>query len=145
MKKVVIAVVAFVVLLPVVLRLLPKPFTVERFQAALEAAGFVVGDVRKMDAPAVPGAVEAFSMTVNGAQVDVYRFDDEGKIATQLEYNKPDAGTAIVESWGLADALGAAKPKNKPVLPLRNGMFMALIADEDKTLRERVGRVFRAQ
>ncbi len=142
MKKALIAVVVIVVLLPVVQRFLPKGFSYERFQAALETAAFEVTDAHRVDKPAVPGAVEQFSMLVNGAQVDVYRFDDEGKIATQLEYQKPDAGSVIVENWGLAESLGAAKPKNKPVLPLRRGMFMCLVTHEDKTLRERIGRVF---
>jgi hypothetical protein len=134
-----------IVLFPIVQRVLPKPFAFERFQAALEGAGFVVTDARKADNAAIPGAIEEFSMVVNGARVDVYRFDDEGKIATQFEYNKPDPGSVIVESWGLADALGAAKPKNKPMLPLRNRMFLVLITHEDKTLRERIGKVFSSQ
>jgi hypothetical protein len=142
MKKALIAIIALLVLLPVILRLLPKPFTFERFQDALKSAGFVVEDARKTDASSIPGAAEQFSMVVNGAQVDVYRFEDEGKIATQLEYNKPDAGQAIVESWHLAEAMGAAKSPNKPVLAARNRMFMLLVTHEDNDLRERIGRVF---
>ena len=142
MKKAVIAVIALLVLLPVIQRLLPKPFTFDRFQVALKSAGFVVDNASKVDTAAIPGAVEQFSMVVNGAQVDVYRFEDEGKIATQLEYNKPDAGQVIVESWHLAEAMGAAKSPNKPVLAARNGMFMLLVTHEDKDLRERIGRVF---
>ena len=142
MKKILIAVVVVIVLLPVAQRLIPKPFTSERFQAALKDKGLVVTDAGKSGSPSVPGAVEQFSMVVNGAQVDVCRFDDEGKIATQLEYQKPDAGSAIVETWNLSESLGAAKPKNKPVLALRNGMFLCIIAHEDKELRGRIGKVF---
>jgi hypothetical protein len=101
-----------------------------------------VTDAGKPGSLSLPGAVEQFSMVVNGAQVDVYRFEDEGKIATQLEYQKPDAGSAIVETWNLSESLGAAKPKNKPVLALRNGMFLCTIAHEDKELRGRIGKVF---
>jgi len=142
MKKILIAAVVVILLLPVARRLIPKPFTSERFQAALKDKGLVVTDAGKSDSPSVPGAVEQFSMVVNGAQVDVYRFEDEGKIATQLEYQKPDSGSVIVETWNLSESLGAAKPKNKPVLALRNRMFLAVIAHEDKELRGRVGKVF---
>jgi hypothetical protein len=143
MKKIAIAAVVVILLLPVIPHLIPKEFTVEAFQAALQATDFVVTPPQRLDNPVVPGAVEGYSMNVNGAQVDVLRFDDEGKIATQLEYQKPDVGSAIVEASGLAESLGAAKPKNKPVLALRNGMYMALITHEDKTLRERIGKVFK--
>ena len=142
MKKIVIAGVALLLLLPIIQRFWPKPFTFERFQAGLEHVGLTVENAGKVGAPGIPGAVEQFSMLVNGAQVDVYRFEDEGKIATQLEYNKTDAGTAIVETWNLSESLGAAKPKNKPVLVRRNGMFMLLVSHEDKTLRERIAKVF---
>ena len=144
MKKALIAIIALLVLLPVILRLLPKPFTFDRFQAALKSAGFVVDNASKVDTATIPGAVEQFSMVVNGAQVDVYRFEDEGKIATQLEYNKPDPGQVIVESWHLAEAMGAAKNPNKPVLAARNRMFMLLVTHEDNDLRERIGRVFKS-
>jgi len=145
MRKVLITVIALVVVSPVVLHFIPKSFDVERFQAALKAAGFVVEDVRKSDTVAVPGAVEAYSMTVNGAQVDLFRFDNEGKIATQYEYNKPDKGMAIAQSTGLLNAMGLSAPKTKPILALRNGMYLALISHEDKTLNQRIGRVFSAQ
>jgi len=142
MKKIVIAGVALLLLLPIIQRFWPKPFTFERFQAALEHAALTVENAGKVGAPSIQGAVEQFSMLVNGAQVDVYRFEDEGKIATQLEYNKTDAGTAIVETWNLSESLGAAKPKNKPVLVRRNRMFLLIVSHEDKTLRERIAKVF---
>ena len=145
MRRVLITVVALVVVSPVVLYFIPKSFDVEQFQAALKAAHFEIADFRKSDAIAVPGAVESYSMTVNGAQVELYRFDNEGKIATQYEYNKPDKGMAIAQSTGILNALGMSAPKPKPVLALRNGMWLALISHEDKTLNQRIGRIFSAQ
>jgi hypothetical protein len=141
-KKILIAVVVVLILLPVIQRLMPKPFTFERFESALKSADLVVENAGKVDTPTIRGAVEEYSMLVNGARVDVYRFEDEGKIATQLEYNKTDAGQAIVETWHLAESLGAAKNPNKPVLAMRNGMFMLLATDENKDLRDRIGRIF---
>ena len=144
MKKAVLAVVAIILLLPIAQRLIPKPVTFERVEAALNSAQFSVTDVQKVDRPALSGAIEQVSMVVNGAAVEVYRFEDEGKIVTQLEYQKPDAGSAIVETWNLSEALGAAKPKNKPLLPLRNRMFLMTITHEDKALRDRIGKVFKS-
>ena len=144
MKKAVLAVVGIILLLPIAQRLIPKPVTFDRVEAALNSAEFLVTDVRKVDRPTLPGAIEQVSMVVNGAAVEVYRFEEEGKIVTQLEYQKPDAGSAIVETWNLSEALGAAKPKNKPLLPLRNGMFLMTITHEDKALRDRIGKVFRS-
>lgn len=145
MRRVLVTVIALVIVSPVVLYFIPQSFDMERFQASLKAAGFVVEDFRKSDTTAVPGAVESYSMTVNGAQVDIYRFDNEGKIATQYEYNKPDKGMAIAQSTGLLNAMGLAAPKTRPILALRNGMYLALISHEDKTLNQRIGRIFSAQ
>jgi hypothetical protein len=141
MRKAVVIVAAVLILLPLVPRLIPKPVTFERVQAALEGSGFLVTNVRKVDPPMLK-SVEQVSMQVNGSPVDVYRYDDRGAIATQLEYQKPDAGTVIVEAWNLSESLGAAKPKNKPVFPARNGMFMLVITTDDKALGRRVVKIF---
>ncbi len=143
MKKVLIAVIAVVVLfplIPVLLHMLPEPLTMERAQRAFENSGMTVSDVRKTEAPGL-GAVEQMSMYVNGALVEIYRFDDEGALATQLEYQKPDSGSAIVETWNLSESLGAAKPKNN-VSADRNGMFMITVTSDDKALRQRIITVF---
>lgn len=140
MKKAIPIIVVILIAIPVLPRLMPTPLTMDGIEAGFKAAGFTVADMQT-PAPQL-GAVEERLMTVNGASVEVYRFEDEGKIATQLEYQKPDSGSAIVETWNLSESLGAAKPKSKPVSASRNGMFMLVVIGEDKALRDRVVQAF---
>ncbi|MCX5769656.1 MAG: hypothetical protein NTZ09_05215 [Candidatus Hydrogenedentes bacterium] len=144
-KKVLIGVVALVILIPLLpklAQLMPEPVTLDAVEPAFTNASLAVSDVVKSDNPGL-GAVEGISMTVNGTSVVVYKFDDEGKIATQLEYQKPDAGSAIVETWNLSESLGAAKPKNRPSSAARNGMFMITATGEDKTLNSKIVQIFK--
>ena len=143
MKKIIIAIVAVVLLLPIIPKLLPKPVTFERAEAAFKEGGYAVSEVRVETAPML-GAVEQVSMIVDGAQVSIYRFADEGKVAIQLEYQKPDAGSAIVETWNLSESMGAAKPKNKPVSAGRNGLFMITAASDNAELRNKLVVLFKA-
>ena len=142
MKKVVIIVVVGLVLLPLLPKIIPKSFTMESVEPGFRTAGFTVEGARPVEPPQNE-ALEQLSMTVNGLQVDVFRYDDEGKIAKQLEFQKPDSGSAIVEAWGLAQTLGAAKPVNKPVTPERRGMFMIVVTGDDKALRLRIAESFK--
>lgn len=141
MKKALIIVGVLLVAIPIVPKLIPEAMTLDKVESALTAAGYTLTDVRNVDVPRL-GAIAMKEMTVNGASVELYEFDDEGEIAKQLEYQKPDAGSAIVETWNLSESLGAAKPKSKPVKAARNGMFMLVVMSEDKALRERVASVF---
>ena len=144
-KKVLIGVVALVILIPLLPKLaqmMPEPVTLDAIEPAFTKAGLAVSNVAKTENPGL-GAVEGISMVVNGANVVVYKFDDVGKIVTQLEYQKPDAGSAIVETWNLSESLGAAKPKNKPCSAARNGMFMITSTGEDKTLNSKIVQIFK--
>lgn len=146
-KKVLIGVVVLVVLLPLLpklINLLPDPVSFDRIEPAFTAAGLAVSDVTETSSAAGLGAEEAMSMVVNGANVSVYRFADEGKIAAQLEYQKPDAGSAMVEAWNIGASLGAAPPKNKPSSAGRNGMFMIVSTGDDKALNQRIVQIFKA-
>jgi len=145
-RKVIVAVVVLVVLIPVLPKLwqmLPEPVTLDRIEPAFTAAGLAVSGVARTENPGL-GAVEGVSMVVNGANVTVYRFDSEGKIAAQLEYQKPDAGSAMVEAWNISESLGAAKPKNRPSSAGRNGMFMIVSTGEDKALNQRIVQIFKS-
>lgn len=143
MKKALIVGAVILLLLPILPRLIPEPFSPERLQEALKGAGLDVSEVAAAPQPGL-GAVEQISMKINGEHGELYKFDDEGKIVTQLEYQKPDSGSVIVESWNLSEQLGAAKPKNKPISADRNGMYMFTITSEDKALRERAMKVFKS-
>ncbi len=139
--KVFTALVVILLLVPVVPHLLPKPKTFARAKAAFEKAGLDIADYREV----TPGleAVAQVSMTIGDASVDIYQYGDEGKIVRNLEYQKKDAGTAIVEAWGLADALGAAKPKEVPQRTARKGMLMLIATGEDTALLDRIRDAFR--
>jgi len=142
MKKVLIAAVVLILALPILPRIIPKPVTFERIQAALAAQGLAVSDVREATTPQNQ-AVAQVDMSVQGASVRIYLYDHEGKIAKQLEFQKPDAGSQIVATWNLSESLGAAKPKNRPLSAARNGLFMLTVESEDKALRDRVVRIFK--
>jgi len=143
MKKIIIAIVIVLVLLPIVPKLLPKPLTFEQVETAFKEGGYAVSGVRVESRPFLK-AVEQVNMIVDGAQVSIYRFDNEGEIATQLEYQKTDSGSAMVEAWNLSESLGAAKPKSKPVSAGRNGLFMITVASDNADLRNKLVAVFKA-
>jgi hypothetical protein len=145
-KKVLIGVVALAILIPLLpklMQMMPEAVTLDAIEPAFTKAGFAVSNVATLPSPGL-GAVGEISMVVNGANVTVYEFENEGKIAAQLEYQKPDAGSAIVETWNLSESLGAAKPKNRPSSAARNGMFMIVATGEDKALNAKIVQLFKA-
>lgn len=139
-KVAVVALLAFFAF-PFVVKYWPKPPSFERAREAFEKAGWTVEDYTP-DASLNLGAESSVLMRVNGVRVEIYHFTDEGKIATQLEYQKKDVGTAIVETWNLAESLGAAKPANLPSQAARNGMFMIVATGENKDALHEVVKVF---
>jgi hypothetical protein len=140
MKKIAIAAVVLLILLPVLPKLIPNPLTMESVESSLKAKGFSIADAQKVSPQ--NGAIDEMTMTIDGAMVELYQFDDEGRIAVQMENNKTDAGTAIVETWNLSEQLGAAKSKNKPCRPARNGMFMIVVTSDDKSVNARIASAF---
>lgn len=146
MKKVAIVIVVAVLALPILPKLIPKPLTLERIQAGFEAGAYRVESAQILSSPQLD-AIGQLSMRINGAQVEVYQFDDEGKIAKQKEYLKPGPGTVETQAFNLSElaaSVGAAKPKNKPVGIQRRGMFLLTVTSEDKALRERVKQTFKS-
>ena len=55
---------------------------------------------------------------------------------------KKDPGTAIVEAWGLAQALGAAPSKNKPERVARRKKFLLVVQGEDVNLLNEIVKFF---
>lgn len=141
MKKVIVLVVALVLVSPFLLKLMPKPITPERVIQAFQQNGLTVTDIINAEQP-MNNAVSEMTMKVNTAFVQLSQFADEGKIAMQYEYAKPDAGSVVVEGWNLSEQLGAAKPKNRPCTPSRKGMWLLTVTDEDRALRGRVVDIF---
>ena len=142
MRKVVIVAV-IVLLIPLIARMMPEAVTFERAQAAMENCGLEVSGVNRTPTSTY-GAIEMMTMDVGGAGVEIYLFDNEGKIVKQLEFEKPDSGSVIVETWNLSESLGAAKPKRLPRKAARNGMFMIAVTCENRDLRARLIDAFQA-
>lgn len=145
MRKAIGWVIGIMVLVPVIAVIrpyLPKAVTFERVEQAYNDAGFWVTEVTRVEPPTLD-SVAQLSLRVEGYPVNVYQFDSEGPIAKQLEFQKPDAGSVVVEAWNLSERLGAAKPKNIPTSAARNGMFMLTVQSEDAGLRRRVVEIFK--
>ncbi len=127
---------------PFVVKHWPQPASFERAREAFAAEGMQVAGYQEAANPGLGSVAEA-AMTVDGIRVNIYRFDNEGKIATQMEYQKKDAGTVIVESWGLAESLGAAPSRNLPSKAGRNGMYMIVATGANADGVNRVVAVFK--
>src|SRR5690606_31801727 len=102
----------------------------------LEAAGLVV-EYPQTVSPSLE-AVEQMHMYVTGADVDLCRHDDGGKLVKNLEHQRPDAGTAVVDAVGIGASRGAAAGRNKPSSAQRHGMWMLTVQSEDAALRQKV-------
>lgn len=132
---------ALPVLPKVLASLKPNPPSFERLENALRAAGMSVDSVTPVEPPQLD-ATAMVAMYVNGTTVFVYKYNNEGKIATQLAYQKPDSGSVAVEAMGIAQSLGARSRKPPTVLATRNGMFMLVIVGEDKALNSKIAGIF---
>ena len=141
LKKSLILGVLALLLIPVVSKYRPRAASFDRAQAAFTAAGMTITEYQERSQPSLDSIAEVY-MYVDAASVSIYHYGSEGKIAVQLGYQKDDPGAAIVESWGLAQALGAAESKNVPQRSLRNGMFMLIARGYDEELLNRIVSVF---
>lgn len=128
-KVLVLALIAFVAA-PFVVRYWPKPASFDRARAAFEAAGMAVEDYAENESPGRE-ADRGAAMTVDGISVEIFYYSSEGKIAKQSEYTKKDAGSAIVETWNIAQSLGAAQPVQTPSASARNGMYLIMASGPD--------------
>ena len=139
------AVLVLVLVFPVLPKLLdglkPNPPSLERFEKALRAAGMSVDVITPIEPPQFE-SIEMTAMYVNGTSVTLAKYNNEGKIATQLAYMKPDSGSVAVEAMGIAQSLGARNRKPPTILATRNGLFMLVIMGEDKTLNTKIAGIF---
>lgn len=140
LKKLLVVVVIAVLALPFLPKLLPKPLTFDQMKTGFAAAGLNVEQFQETS-PTLESTAEA-SATINGATINIYQYGDEGKIVKNLEYQKNDPGSAMVEAWGLAQSLGAAPNRNKPRRSGRNGLFMIVAIGDDKEMLKRIVDAF---
>ncbi len=139
--KVVIFAVVVLLAFPFVMQLIPEPLTLERIQAGFAASGLPVAQMQQVN-PSNESVAELAAI-VGVVSVNVYQYNDEGKIARYTEYQKKDAGTAVVETWNLAQSLGAAVRKDTPSKYLRRGMFLVVATGDDTAMIDRVIGVFK--
>jgi len=129
------------VVLPFLVRMWPEPLTMERIRHGFETSGLPVEGMRLAQQPSNESVAE-LNFMVNGVSVAVYEYDNAGTIARYQEYNKKDPGTAMVESWNLAQSLGAAVPKPTPTRCVRRGYFLLVAIGDDIATLNRVAEVF---
>lgn len=145
LKKLGIAALVLFLCVPMMPKILntlsPKPLTFTRVEEALRARGMSVDQVTKIEPPQLESVAQV-GMYVNGANVALYKYDSEGKIVKQLEYQKPDSGTVAVEAMGIAQSLGARVRHQMPLTATRNGMMMLVVASDDKGLNLQIAKIF---
>lgn len=118
-------------LFPFAVRLIPEPMTIERVVAAYEDRGLTVENFTKAEAPSRE-AKDEWHFVVDGYRIEVHFYDSEGAVAKHHEYLKDDAGTVMVQSMGLAQQLGAAKPANLPSEVARRGKWIFYVQGESR-------------
>lgn len=136
--KLVVVLFAVVAVLPFALKMLPEPLTFDSVRQAFERGGFPVEGYTDATTPEL-GAVRqvSFQLLPAGAApvyASLYEFNDEGKIATQYEYNKPDPGPQMVEAFNLSNvAAGIGQVRQpRPVGAGRNGMLLLVVTGDSK-------------
>lgn len=139
-KKLIIGACIIVVAFPALMAIIPKAKTTDTFVNAFKKR-WTVEEVTQVRPPGLQ-AVEHVSMRINGALVDLYRYDDEGKIAKQYEYQKPGAGDGIAQSMGIAAALGASTKPPPAFVAGRNGKFMIVTSGLEKPQLQEIVRAF---
>lgn len=139
--KVVIFAVVILLAFPFVLKLIPEPLTMERIQAGFAASGLPVAQMQQVNP--TNESVAELAAIIGVVTLNVYQYNDEGKIARYTEYQKKDAGTAIVETWNLSESLGAAPRRDTPSKYLRRGMFLAVATGNDVAMVDRVIEAFK--
>lgn len=140
-KKILILIVVMAVVLPLIPLIMPKPMTFERIKAGLETK-FTLEEYEEAPQPQLQ-SIKQVGMYIDTARVMILQYDDEGKIAKQREFQKKDPGQAMVESWGLAQSLGAALPKETPMMTERRGMFLIIVSGPDEQLLRRILETFK--
>ena len=139
MKNFAIAIVILGIATPFLLKLIPEPLTFKRIEEAYRAAGYRLDNLRNEPRLGRDEA-EAWSFYIDGYRVEVLRYTDRGKIANNLVYLKPDAGSLMVESMNIAQSLGATRPTEKSHAG-RKGMFIVYVRGPDRSKCETLARV----
>jgi len=137
-KKLVVAVVAVVVGLPLALRgwraIQPTPLTFEHIEQTLSAAGNNVTSPQPAGFEHVQGAVDGRRMTVNGISLEVFRFDDSGWLNVAYTNFQQNPGEAIANKMGITTMLGvqSAAQSNPRTWPVKKGKHLFVITSDNE-------------
>ena len=147
--KVVVLIVVLLALAPVVLNLLPEALTLDSARAGFEKAGYTVHEFSPAASPQLE-AVEQVNCTLSAPGVSpddgpihatLYRFDNEGKLKKQYEYNKPDSGQGMAQAFVQTSGLGQTRQPT-PVAVGANGMWLIVVSGADKQAVRAVAHTF---
>lgn len=148
--KLIVVLFAVVAILPFALKMLPESVKFDAVQHTFEQSGFTVEGYTEASAAELGAVRQASFQLISGAntplQASLYEFDNEGKIATQYEYNKPDPGPQMVEMYNLSDvAAGMGQVRQqRPVGAGRNGKLLLVVTGDSKELVKRAVDRFEA-
>ncbi len=142
MRKVILIILVVILLLPVLPSLIPEEVTIDTIVNTFEDKFLTVENVRKVDPPQLDSAKQ-WRFTINGYSAELYYYEDYAALVKQFEYQKKDAGTAIVETWNLRESLGAAPNPNIPTFAGRNDPYMLVVRTPDKEIGQHIIKVFK--
>ena len=147
MKKAIIILVVILVagpfLAPIIAPYIPKAMSAERVRVAFDAAGYTAEGFTQSKFPQ-RDSVEQWNFRVREYSIELYRYDHEGKIVRNVENLKPDPGMAIVQTMNIAQQLGAAPTKSRPMIPARKRMWMIVVSGPDKAYCQQLIKVFKS-
>jgi hypothetical protein len=143
-KKLVVLVVAVVVGLPLALRgwraIQPTPLTFGHIERSLSGAGLDVTPAKVTGFQHVQGAVDGRSMTVNGIQLDVFLFDDGGRLNVAYTNFQQDPGEAIANKMGITTMLGVeSRARSNPrTWPVKKSKHLFVVTSDNEAAVEPV-------
>jgi hypothetical protein len=135
--KVAAAIVLILAAAPFLLKLLPEALTMDTIRSGFEASGYTVMDFTQASAPQLEAVEQAnFTLTPPAAgasplHVSVYRFDHEGKLKKQYEFNRPDAAHGVAQAFVQTSGLGPTRQPT-PVDAAINGRWLMVVTGADK-------------
>ena len=151
-KKLVMLVVVVVVGLPLVVRgwraIQPTPITFGHVERTLSEAGFDVTPPEPAGYEHVQGAVDGRRMTVNGIPLEVFRFEDGGRLNVAYTNFQQDPGEAIANQMGITTMLGvqSASRSNPRTWPVKKGKHLFVVTSDNevavKPILDSIRRLF---
>jgi len=151
-KKLVMLVVAVVVGLPLALRgwraIQPTPITFGYIEQTLSGAGLEVTPAEVAGFSYVQGAVDGRIMKVNGIPLQVYLFNDSGRLNVAYTNFQQDPGEVIANKMGITTMLGVQSDagSNPRTWPVKKGKYLFVVTSDNevavKPILDNIKRLF---